>query len=126
MNELVVAAWHWNAVEADQTPGERVLKWQASRRPAATAVLLDRAVRSAIRYVAEIEGDLNAGKAGGRYRFEGRIVAVAPIGQDRDALSAAISLERMSTRRGQPSKGGEAAGRRPTDLRPRVFRPSYR
>ena len=57
---------------------------------------------SAIRYVgharhwdaAEIEGDLKAGKAVVRYLSDGRIVAVAAIGQDREVLRAAVSLER--------------------------------
>ena len=57
---------------------------------------------SAIRYVGharrwdatEIEGDLKAGNAVVRYLFDGRIVAVAAIGQDREALRAAVSLER--------------------------------
>ena len=42
---------------------------------------------------AEIEGDLEAGKAVVRYRSDGRIVAVAAIGQDREVLRAAVSLE---------------------------------
>ena len=56
---------------------------------------------STIRYVgharhwdaAEIEGDLKAGKAVVRYLSDGRIVAVAAIGQDREVLRAAVSLE---------------------------------
>ena len=56
---------------------------------------------SAIRYVGharrwdatEIEGDLKAGNAVVRYLSDGRIVAVAAIGQDREALRAAVSLE---------------------------------
>ena len=45
---------------------------------------------------AEIEGDLKAGKAVIRYLSDGRIVAVAAIGQDREALRAAVSLESAS------------------------------
>ncbi|QDY99594.1 FAD-dependent oxidoreductase [Nitratireductor mangrovi] len=41
----------------------------------------------------EIEGDLEAGEAVVRYRSEGKVVAVAAIGQDREALNAAVSLE---------------------------------
>jgi len=56
---------------------------------------------SAIRYIghglhwdaAEIAGDLKAGKAVVRYLSDGRIVAVAAISQDREALRAAVSLE---------------------------------
>ena len=56
---------------------------------------------SEIRYVgharhwdaAEIEGDLKAGKAVVRYLSDGRIVAVAAIGQDGEVLRAAVSLE---------------------------------
>ena len=67
---------------------------------------------SAIRYVgharhwdaAEIEGDLSAGKAVVRYLSDGRIVAVAAIGQDREALRAAVSLESTPCT-AQPSGG---------------------
>jgi NADPH-dependent 2,4-dienoyl-CoA reductase/sulfur reductase-like enzyme/nitrite reductase/ring-hydroxylating ferredoxin subunit len=58
----------------------------------------------AIRYVgharhwdaAEIDGDLKAGKAVVRYRSEGRTLAVATVGQDREALRAAVSFEHES------------------------------
>ena len=56
---------------------------------------------STIRYVGharhwdavEIEGDLKAGKAVVRYLSDGRIVAVAAIGQDGEVLRGAVSLE---------------------------------
>jgi NADPH-dependent 2,4-dienoyl-CoA reductase/sulfur reductase-like enzyme len=42
----------------------------------------------------EIEGDLAAGKAVVRYLSGGNTVAVATVGRDREALRAAVSLER--------------------------------
>ncbi len=67
---------------------------------------------STIRYVghardwdaAEIEGDLSAGKAVVRYLSDGRIVAVAAIGHDGEALRAAVSLESTPSA-AQPSGG---------------------
>lgn len=65
---------------------------------------------TSIRYVgngrhwdaAEIEGDLAAGEAVVRYRSGGRIVAVAAIGKDREALRAAVALEHGPVPERQP------------------------